>query len=58
MILYVLICKNPPFPGKYYKEKRQKLMLKLKIPFTDSAFAAVDESCIDLMRGMLQKDET
>ena len=33
-------------------------MLKLEISYTDPAFETVDESCIDLIRGMLEKDQT
>ena len=58
IILYAMVCNHLPFPKMYYEEKQVEMMLKLKIPFKDSAFETVDESCIDLMRGMLQKDWT
>ena len=56
IILYTMVCTHLPFPSKYYKEDREKKMLKLQIPYTDPAFETVDENCIDLIRGMLEKD--
>ena len=57
IILYTMVCTHLPFPSKYYKEDREKKMLKLEIMYTDAAFESVNSSCIDLIRGMLEKDQ-
>ena len=58
IILYVMVCTTLPFNSKYYREENEQKMLKRKILFENAAFKTVDPSCIDLIRGMLDKDQT
>jgi len=58
IILYTMVCTQLPFKSKYYREENEEKMLKREIPFENAAFKTVDPSCIDLIRGMLDKNQT
>ncbi len=57
MILYILLCGYPPFDGDNNKEIFRSIM-RAEVEFDPEDWATVSEEAIDLIKRMLNKDQT